>query len=79
MSGVLGSYHLVDPATGNGLSVAFFEDDTDLAEVRAAIARRAEEIGLNSVPRPTPKSETIYRVMRAVEQGRTGLQPLEQT
>jgi hypothetical protein len=63
--GVLGSYHLVDPDTGNGLSVAFFEDDTDLGAVRAAIAKRAEEIGWNNVPRPAPKSETIYRVMRS--------------
>lgn len=63
--GVLGSYHLVDPATGNGLSIAFFEDDTDLAEVRAAIARRADEIGWHTAPRPAPKSETIYRVIRS--------------
>ncbi|MBB5896237.1 hypothetical protein ACFFS4_19235 [Kutzneria kofuensis] len=63
--GVLGSYHLVDPATGNGLSIAFFEDDTDLAEVRAAIARRADEIGWHTTPRPAPKSETIYRVIRS--------------
>ena len=63
--GVLGSYHLVDPETGNGLSVAFFEDDTDLAAVRAAIAERAEEIGWHSQPRPAPKSEKIYKVLRS--------------
>ena len=63
--GVLGSYHLVDPDTGNGLSVAFFEDDTDLAAVRAAIGKRAEEIGWHSQPRPAAKSEKIYRVMRS--------------
>lgn len=62
--GVLGSYHLVDPATGNGLSVAFFDDGTDAAAVRAAIAAEAEEIGWNDQPRPAPKSETIYRVLR---------------
>lgn len=62
--GVLDAYHLVDPATGNGLSIAFFEDDADLAEVRAAIERRGEEIGWHDVPRPSPKSQTIYRVMR---------------
>ena len=27
--GVLDAYHLVDPATGNGLSIAFFEEGTD--------------------------------------------------
>ncbi len=63
--GVLNAYHLVDPATGNGLSIAFFEDDTDTAEVKAAIALRAEEIGWTNVPRPAPKSETIYRVIRS--------------
>jgi hypothetical protein len=63
--GVLNAYHLVDPATGNGLSVAFFEDDTDAAAVRAAIETRAAEIGWNDVPRPAPKSETIYRVIRS--------------
>ncbi len=33
--------------------------------VRAAIAQRAEEIGWHSQPRPAPKSEKIYRVMRS--------------
>lgn len=63
--GVLGSYHLVDPATGNGLSVAFFDDDVELPAVREAIAKKAEAIGWNAVPRPAPKSETIYRVIRS--------------
>jgi hypothetical protein len=63
--GVLNGYHLLDPATGNGLSIAFFEDDSDPAEVKAAIARRADEIGWHKVPRPAPKSETIYRVIRS--------------
>jgi hypothetical protein len=63
--GVLDAYHLIDPATGNGLSIAFFEDGTDPAAVKAAIAQRAEAIGWNAVPRPTPRSETIYRVIRS--------------
>jgi hypothetical protein len=62
--GVLDAYHLVDPSTGNGLSIAFFDDDVDVAEVKSAIARKAEEIGWNDVPRPAPRSETIYRVIR---------------
>lgn len=62
--GVLDAYHLVDADTGNGLSIAFFEDEVDVTEVKAAIAKRAEEIGWNDVPRPAPKSETIYRVVR---------------
>ncbi len=62
--GVLDAYHLVDPATGNGLSVAFFEDTVDAAAVKAAIEEKAREIGWNSVPRPAPASETIYRVLR---------------
>lgn len=62
--GVLDAYHLVDPKTGNGLSIAFFEDDVDVAEVKAAISRRADELGWHDTPRPAPKSETIYRVLR---------------
>jgi hypothetical protein len=62
--GVLDAYHLVDPATGGGLSIAFFEDDVDVGDVTQAISKKAEEIGWNDVPRPTPKSETIYRVVR---------------
>ena len=62
--GVLDAYHLVDPATGNGLSVAFFDDDVDVAEVKAAITKKADEIGWHDEPRPAPKSETIYRVLR---------------
>jgi hypothetical protein len=48
----------------DGLSVAFLEDDVDAAQVKAAIADKAEESGWNSVPRPAPVSETIYRVIR---------------
>jgi hypothetical protein len=62
--GVLDAYHLVDPGTGNGLSIAFFNDDVDVAQVKATIARKAEEIGWNDVARPAPRSETIYRVVR---------------
>lgn len=62
--GVRAAYHLVDTATGNGLSIAFFEDDVEVAEVKAAIGRMAEEIGWNDEPHPVPKSETIYRVLR---------------
>jgi len=62
--GVLDAYHLVDPATGNGMSIAFFEDHVDIAEVKAAISARAEEIGWHDEPRPAPRSETIYRVVR---------------
>lgn len=62
--GVLDAYHLVDPDTGNGLSIAFFDDDVDVADVKSAIATKAEEIGWNDVPRPSPESESIYRVLR---------------
>ena len=62
--GVRDAYHLVDPSTGNGLSIAFFDDEVDVAEVKRAIAEKAEEIGWNEVPRPAPKSEAIYRVIR---------------
>ena len=62
--GVLGAYHLID-ATGNGLSIAFFENDVDVAQVKAVIADKAIEIGWNDVPRPAPASETIYTVIRS--------------
>ena len=62
--GVLDSYHLVDPDTGNGLSIALFEDGVDVSAVRGAISARAQEIGWHDEPRPTPESETIYRVIR---------------
>jgi hypothetical protein len=53
------------PLEGNGLSIAFFEDTVDVAAVKAAIGRKASEIGWNDVPRPAPKSETIYPVLRS--------------
>lgn len=62
--GVLTAYHLVNVETGNGLSVAFFEDDVDIAAVKRAIGERAQAIEWNAVPRPAPKSETLYRVIR---------------
>lgn len=62
--GVRDAYHLVDPQTGNGLSIAFFDDDVDVVEVKAAIADKAREIGWNDILRPAPKSETLYRVIR---------------
>ena len=62
--GVLGAYHLVDPATGNGLSVGFFEDDADGAEVKAAIAAKAWRSDGTTCLVPPPVSETIYRVIR---------------
>ncbi len=62
--GVLDAYHLVDPKTGDGLSIAFFEDGVDVGAVKAAIAAKGEEIGWHDEPRPVPESETIYRVIR---------------
>lgn len=62
--GVRDAYHLVDPQTGNGLSIAFFDDDADVTEVKRAVADKATEIGWHDAPRPAPKSETIYRVIR---------------
>jgi hypothetical protein len=38
--GVLDAYHLIDPTTGNGLSIAFFEDDADISAVKAVIAEK---------------------------------------
>lgn len=63
--GVLKAYHLLDPATGNGLSIAFFDDDVDVTQVKSAISKKAIEIGWNDVPRPSPVSETLYTVIRS--------------
>jgi hypothetical protein len=38
--GVLNGYHLLDPVTGNGLSIALFEDDVDVAQVKARSPRK---------------------------------------
>lgn len=65
VAGVLSAYHLLDPATGNGLSIAFFDDGVDVTQVKAAIAEKALEIGWNDAPRPSPMYETIYRVIRS--------------
>jgi len=62
--GVHGAYHLIDPATGNGLAIAFFEDEAAAAAAREAIERRAEEIGWNDTPHPAPASQTFYDVVR---------------
>jgi hypothetical protein len=62
--GVLDVYHLVDTDTGNGLSIAFFEDGVDVGAVKAAVSAKAQEIGWHNEPHPAPKSETIYRVLR---------------
>ncbi|MFY9913261.1 MAG: hypothetical protein WAK18_01245 [Nocardioidaceae bacterium] len=41
-----------------------FEGDVTVAEVKAASSKKAGGIGWNDVPRPAPKGETIYRVLR---------------
>ncbi|MCX5559947.1 hypothetical protein [Streptomyces sp. NBC_00038] len=62
--GVHGAYHLIDPATGNGLSIAFFEDEVAAQAAREAIEKRAEEIGWHNTTHPAPASQTIYNVIR---------------
>jgi hypothetical protein len=58
------AYHLIDPESGNGLSIAFFRDEQAMTAAGAAIRRRGEEIGWHEQPRPQPISSTIYKVMR---------------
>jgi hypothetical protein len=65
VAGVKEAYHLVDPDTGNGLSIAFFDDGVDVSQVKAVIAEKAAEIGWHDAPHPSPKSETMYRVIRS--------------
>lgn len=54
--GVLEAYHLVDSATGNGLSIAFFDDEVDVAEVERAIsAKSAADAVLGAQMTVTPR------------------------
>ena len=62
--GVRATYHLLDPETGNGLSIAIFDNETAGQAAGAAIRRRAEEIGWNDQPHPRYASETFYQVLR---------------
>jgi hypothetical protein len=62
--GVRATYHLLDPETGNGLSIAIFDDEDAAQAAGAAIRQRAEEIGWNGESRPRSTSETIYQVLR---------------
>ena len=50
--GVRATYHLLDPETGNGLSIAVFDDEDSAQAAGSAIRRRADEIGWNDQPRP---------------------------
>ena len=58
------TFHLVDPETGNGLSVGFYDSRESIGAAHAAIARRAQEIGWNDQSRPAPASVTVYEVLR---------------
>ena len=53
--GVREAYHLVDPITGNGLSIAFFEDTVDVAAVKAAIGKEGQRDRLERCPPPLPQ------------------------
>ncbi|MFF5233406.1 hypothetical protein [Dactylosporangium sp. NPDC000521] len=64
VAGVRATYHLLDPATGNGLSIAVFDNDEAAAAAGVAIRRRAADIGWNDQPRPRFVSETYYQVIR---------------
>jgi hypothetical protein len=64
VAGVRDTFHLVDPETGNGLSVAFYDSREAISAAHAAIERRAQEIGWHDQPRPGPVSVTVYEVLR---------------
>ena len=42
--GVLDDYHSVNPVSENGLSIAFFDDEVDVPEMKSAISKKADEI-----------------------------------
>jgi hypothetical protein len=62
--GVRETFHLVDPETGNGLSVGFYDTREAISAAHAAIEQRGREIGWNDQPRPAPASVTVYEVLR---------------
>jgi hypothetical protein len=62
--GVRETFHLVDPETGNGLSVGFYDSREAITAASAAIEQRAREIGWHDQPRPGPLSVTVYDVVR---------------
>ena len=58
--GVLDAYHLIDQETGNGLSVAFFEDDVDISAVKAAISAKVRRsAGTTSPALPSRRLSTV--------------------
>jgi hypothetical protein len=63
--GVVAGYHLIDPETGDGLSVSVFEDEQALAATKAAIDATAVQIGWHDHRRPTPAKVTLYDVIRS--------------
>jgi hypothetical protein len=62
--GVRDAYHLVDRQTGNGMSIALFDDEQAMTAAQAAIEERAAAIGWHQVSRPAPKAVTVYEVVR---------------
>ncbi|MEC3914438.1 hypothetical protein [Nocardia sp. CDC160] len=64
VDGFVAAYHLRDPATGNGLSISLFDDDTAAEAAGVAVAERARDIGWHETPRPAPVSVHHYEVMR---------------
>ena len=62
--GVRETFHLLDPDTGNGLSVAFYDSLEAIGAAYAAVEQRAREIGWNDQPHPGPASVTVYEVLR---------------
>jgi hypothetical protein len=65
VEGVLSVYHLVNPFNGSGMTVVIMNSGTDAKAVKAAIDAKADEVGWNrDIPRPKPKSEMIYQVLR---------------
>ena len=64
VAGFRATYHLRDPQTGNGVSIAVLNDAAALAALGAAMAARAQAVGWNDKPHPRFVSETTYEVLR---------------
>jgi hypothetical protein len=65
--GVRATYHLLDPETGNGLSIAIFDNETAAQAAGAAIRRRAEEIGWNDQSHPLPSALRLGNLLSGAQ------------
>ena len=65
--GVRETFHLIDPETGNGLSVGVYDSREAISAAHAAIEQRAREIGWNDQPPACPSPRRFRRSSRPTQ------------